>query len=154
MKQRTTNFDVSTWRGPVFIFKNLSYQWFGWWLATWNTVFLHVQVNARIKPYSEWLIWVGQIDISNASNKYKPSQPQAGNDTIARGEINIFCTTTVCFDPAEGFGWVHCCLSSVMVWLKNSLGVYQIECIDNAERLKIIILRFVQQSGSEKSQVL
>ncbi len=32
-----------------------------------------------------------------------------------------------------------------MVWLKNSLGVYQIECIDNAERLKIIILRFVQQ---------
>ena len=32
-----------------------------------------------------------------------------------------------------------------MVWLKNGLGVYQIECINNAERLKIIILRFVRQ---------
>ena len=32
-----------------------------------------------------------------------------------------------------------------MVWLKNGLGVYQIECINNAERLKIVILRFVRQ---------
>ena len=44
-----------------------------------------------------------------------------------------------------------------MVWLKNSLGVYWIECIDNAERLKIIILRFVQQravkiTGSLKAE--